>query len=347
MSLSDRSFSPEDVASVPGPLLVTGASGFIGTRLVERLRTEGRDVRAMVRQASRAELDAGAVVADLDDPASLQRACDGVTAIVHCAGHAHAFGESPAVAKLRHRQVNYEGTCRLLDAAVGAGVGRIVFMSSVKAMGEPGLQCVDESWTVPPATPYGIAKRDAERALLSAGREHGLCVTNLRLAMVYGPGSRGNLERMASAIRAGWFPPLPETGARRSLIHVDDVVDAVCAVLSDPRACGRTFIVAHPEPVSPATLYEILCHASGRRPARVRVPETLLRGLATAADGLSRVTGRRLPFGREVAARLLDSECYLPGALERELGWVARTSLESALCQQFGQSSNAFAAPRP
>lgn len=87
-------------------------------------------------------------------------------------------------------------------------------------MAEPGDACADKDWPGEPATPYGRAKRAAEDAVLEAGAKYGMHVVNLWLAMVYGHGGRGNLERMARGIRAGWFPPLPETGNRRSLVHM-------------------------------------------------------------------------------------------------------------------------------
>lgn len=328
-----------------GRVMVTGANGFIGARLVARLRADGYTVRRMVRKEIDADCDVETVVADLSDTAALRRACDGVEAIVHCAGHAHAFGEPAALSSERHRRVNLMGTCNVVEAAVSAGVKRLIFMSSVKAMGDPGGQCADESWGAPPVTPYGTAKRDAENVVLRAGREHSVLVTNLRLAMVYGPGSRGNLERMAAAVRSGWFPPLPETGAKRSFVHVDDVVDAVLAVLPDPRAFDQTFIVAHAEPVSPARLYELLCHAVGRRPARHRVPEALLRSLGVVADLLSSIVRKPLPIGRDVVARLVDSECYLPAALEKELGWVARIPIETGILDLFADAASSRPVP--
>lgn len=100
---------------------------------------------------------------------------------------------------------------------------RFVFLYSVKAVAEPSEQCVDEVWLGEPSTPYGRAKRDAEDVVLDIGQRHGMHFVNLRLAMVYGRGGRGNLERMARGFQAGWFQPLPETGNRWSLVQVDDV----------------------------------------------------------------------------------------------------------------------------
>jgi nucleoside-diphosphate-sugar epimerase len=326
-----------------GRVLVTGSSGFIGGRLIEALRRDGVRVVGMRRSAPAAP-DRDCVVADLRDRAGLEQACAGIDAVVHCAGHAHAFGREAEAADRHHHDINYLGTRNLVEAAGRAGVRRFVFLSSVKAMGSPGARCVDESWPAPPDTAYGRAKRAAEEAVLDAGRRHGMGVTNLRLAMVYGRGSRGNLERMARAIRAGWFPPLPETGARRSLVHVADVVDAIRSVLADARAGGRTWIVADTETYSGAQLYDAVRALLGKGPASWRVPAPLLRAAAAGGDRLARLLGRPLPRGRDAVERLLGSECYRPDAIRRELGWQARIALDAGLREMLGLDARAAAA---
>lgn len=309
--------------------LVTGGSGFVGGRLVAALGREGI-VRALVR---RADAMPGTAVGDLLDPVSLRAACEDVECVFHCAGYAHAFASSDPDA---HRRINFEGTRNLLQAAGEAGVRRFVFLSSVKAMAEPGDACVDEDWPGEPITPYGQAKRAAEAAVLEAGAKYGMHVVNLRLAMVYGSGGRGNLERMARGIRAGWFPPLPDTGNRRSLGHVDDVVAAMRLVAQAPAANGRTYIVAESKAYSGREIYDAIRAAVGRAPARWRVPAALLRCGGRLGDGLGRFAGRTLPLNSEVAERLLGSACYSPARIERELGWRAGIGLDEGVREMLG-----------
>lgn len=307
-----------------GYSLVTGATGFIGGRLL----AEGD--RALVRRAGAAP---GAVTGDLLAPESLAAACSGVECVFHCAGYAHAFSSSdPDI----HWRINCEGTRNLLDAAGEACVRRFVFLSSVKAMAEPGDACVDEDWPGEPVTPYGRAKRAAEEAVLEAGVKFGMHVVNLRLAMVYGRGGRGNLERMARGIRAGWFPPLPETGNRRSLVHVEDVVAAMRLVAQAPAANGRTYIVADPKAYSGREIYDAICRALGKPPARWRVPAALLRSGGRLGDGLGKLAGRTLPLNSEVTERLLGSACYAPARIERELGWRAGIGLDEGVREMLG-----------
>lgn len=316
-------------------VLVTGAGGFLGRRIAAALTADGFEVVGMVRRTCAVP---GAVVADLEDPSSLARACTGVELVVHCAGHAHAFGVSAADDADLHHRVNHLGTRALGEAAAAAGVRHLVFLSSVKAMGAPGDAHAAEDWPLPPETPYGRAKRRAEEALADIGQRSGMRVTCLRLAMVYGHGSRGNLERMLAGIRAGWFPPLPDTGRARSLVHASDVVVAVRAVLDAPQAAGRTWIVADHECHTAAQIYDTARALLGRPPVRWRMPASVLRGAGRVGDVASRVLGRPLPIGSAVVGRLLDAECYSADAIRRDFGWRSRMSLAEGLREALGEA---------
>ena len=314
--------------------LVSGATGFIGGRLIEALRQDGLPCRGLSRTPAS---DASSLAADLGDKAALTAACAGVTSVFHCAGHAHAFGSLTADDAAKHWQVNFEGTRNLVEAAGIAGVRRFVFLSSVKAMAEPGVSCADEDFPGLPETAYGQAKRAAETAVLEAGRRHGMHVVNLRLAMVYGAGGRGNLERMGRLVRRGLFPPLPESGNHRSLVHVDDVVKVMRRVAEDDRANGRTYIVAAPEAPSGRQLYDALREALGMSRCGWSVPEALLRWAGHLGDGVETLLRRRLPLDSEVLDRLLGSAWYSPARIELELGWRARISLTEGLAEMLGK----------
>ncbi|MBI4995397.1 MAG: NAD-dependent epimerase/dehydratase family protein [Rhodocyclales bacterium] len=305
-------------------VLVTGATGFIGGRL----RRSGD--RVLARDA---DAVAGGVRGDLLDRASLRAACAGIERVFHCAGYAHAFNSAdPDV----HWRVNCEGTRNLVDAAGEAGVRRFVFLSSVKAMAEPGDDCIDEEWPGEPDSAYGRAKRAAEDAVLAAGAKYGMHVVNLRLAMVYGRGGRGNLERMARGIRAGWFPRLPDTRNKRSLVHVDDVVEVMRLVADAPAANGRTYIVADPRPYSGREIFDAISGVPPRLTFHWGLPAGLLRAGAVLGDMAGRLAGRPMPVNSEVVGRLLGSACYSPARIERELGWRARTGLHEGVREMLG-----------
>lgn len=300
---------------------MTGATGFIGSRLVKKI-----PARAFVRVAQAGGPEV--VIGDLSSRSCLLAACDGIDTIFHCAGYAHAFSESDPHA---HWRINYEGTKNLLGAAVARGVKRFIFLSSIKAMAEPGGNCVDESFSSKPESPYGQSKRAAEEAVLEIGEKHGMHVVNLRLAMVYGCGGRGNLERLVRAIRAGWFPPLPETGNRRSLVHVDDVIRAMRLVAEQPDANAKTYIVADYRSYSGREIYNAIREALGLPSVSWSISDLIWRSIGRIGDELSAVTGRAVSLNSEVVSRLLDSACYSPAFIEQDLGWKAQVSLAEGL----------------
>lgn len=310
--------------------LITGATGFIGQHLWGALRAGGRECRVVVRKPVATE---NSVVADLADKNALTAACSGVERVFHCAGYAHAFSSCSADDADQHWRINFEGAQNLVEAAGQAGVRRFVFLSSVKAMAEPGVICADEDFLGAPETAYGRAKGAAEEAVLAAGRRYGMHVVNLRLAMVYGAGGRGNLERMGRLVKRRIFPPLPETGNHRSLVHVDDVVSAIQLVADNDRAASKTYIVASQEAPSGRALFDALRAAQGLPACLWSVPAPMLRAAARLGDGLEALLRHRLPLDSEVLERLLGSAWYSPARIEQELGWRAEVSLANGLIE--------------
>lgn len=313
--------------------LVVGATGFIGRRLCQALARDGEGFRALARSAVPGT---ETIIADLSDVASLADACTGVRRVFHCAGYAHAFSSQNDDDATRHWQVNFEGACNMALAAAKAGVETFVFLSSVKAMAEPGDYCVDEDWPGEPITAYGKAKRAAEEAIREIGDRFGMGVVILRLSMVYGAGSRGNLERMARLVARGLFPPLPETGNHRSLIHVSDVVDAMRTVAVTPKAAGNVYIVAGPEAPSGRQLFDALRAAQGLPVCHWQVPSSVMRLAALAGDGMEQLMQRRLPIDSEVLQSLLGSAWYSSERLALELGWRARVRLVDGIRESCG-----------
>lgn len=312
-----------------GAILVTGATGFLGSRVVSALEQRGVRVRTLSRRVATGRSDAR--TGDITDASSLEGLCDDIDTVVHCAGFAHAQEDGGREFEVRHIAVNLEGTRSLLKVACEAAVRRFVFLSSVKAMAPPGDEQVDEDLPGEPDSAYGRSKRAAEEAAFAAGRMHGMQVVALRLAMVYGAGDHGNLARMVHGIRSGWFPPLPDTGNHRSLVHADDAIDAILLAATDPAASGGTYIVASEEAPSGAHLYDAIRQTLGMPPARWRVPAAVLRAAGMAGQRFGRLAGRTLPLTSESIERLLGSAWYSPARIRRELGWQARVSLAQGL----------------
>ncbi len=307
-------------------VLVTGAAGFIGRRLCQRLKDEGVTVRALLRRPAEGPWQEQ-VVADLTAPVPEDLA-RGVDVVFHLAGKAHALAETKQD-EAEYRAINVEGTRRLLEAAVDGGARGFIFFSSVKAVGEGGKRCLDESADLPAETPYGRSKREAERLVLE--HEALLHRVVLRPSMVYGPTRKGNLPRMVEAVARNRFPPLPEVGNRRSMIHVDDVVEAALLAARDPAAHGATYILTDGQDYSTRQIYEWILEALGRPVPRWSVPLAPLRLAARVGDLIGAVRGRRFFFDRDALEKLTGSACYDSSRIERELGFEPCRTLRQTL----------------
>lgn len=309
--------------------LVTGASGFVGQALSVALSCDGERVRALLRrerpgpwqEARIGDLALGALPRDL---------MAGVEGVFHLAGLAHAQDMGRGDEAI-YRAVNVAGTQVLLDAAAQAGVPRFLYLSSVKAAGDAGEDCVDETWDAAPSDAYGRTKREAEALVLEAGRRTGMHVCVLRPTLVYGPGVKGNLARMMDSVARGRFPPLPETRNRRSMVGLNDLIAAARLALSDPRAAARTYIVEDGIPYSSRQIYEAMCRAMQRPVPRWAVPLGALRGAAAMGDVVERLLGRKLPIDKAVLERLTGSACYSSARIRQELNWESRQTFFDVL----------------
>jgi nucleoside-diphosphate-sugar epimerase len=314
-------------------ILVTGASGFIGRHLVERLVRDGHRVLALVH-TSKLALDwpAGvkAIAGDVRDPQAMKAAAAGCETVYHLAGKAHALAEVNGDEDAYHA-INADGTRHVLEGAVAGGAKSFVLFSSVKAAGEGGNRCLDESFDGLPETPYGRSKREAERTVMEIGRRAGLHVTCLRLPLVYGPGNKGNLFRMIAAIDRGIFPPLPELGNRRSMVHVADVVQATLLAAGTPAAAGRCYIVTDGRAYSTHELYVLIRRGLGRDIPAWHIPVWTLNALAVAGDVIGKAMGKRFVFDSDALDKLIGSAWYSSERISRELGYKPTRCFEDAL----------------
>jgi nucleoside-diphosphate-sugar epimerase len=245
---------------------------------------------------------------------------------VHKADHEHGAEEE-------HVRVTVEGTRSLLNAAVAAGAESFVFFSTCAVMPEGTASELDETVEPKPTSAYGRAKLEAEGLVLSMNGTNGMRTVCLRLPLVYGIGHKGNLPRMIKMIERGIFPPLPESEGGRSLVHVDDVVDAALLVAEAEAAAGKVYLVAEPRAYSSREIYDLVLKSLGRRPPKWHVPKSMLRALAGIGDIGGRVTGRRMPFDGQTLSKLTESARYSSARIQRELGFSTSRTFASTVDQ--------------
>ena len=285
-------------------VLVTGASGFVGRHLSRALVAGGHGVVAALR-GDLAELPDGVTpvaVGDIGPETAWRAALDGVDAVAHLAGRAHVMRDA-ADAEARYVRTNVEGTRRLAEEAVGTGVRRFVFLSSVKAVGE---RTADAPFTpdaeARPEDAYGRTKLDAEAALRLAAEGTGTEAVIIRPPLVYGPGVKGNLLTLLSAVAGGRPLPLGAVDNRRSFVYVENLCDAVARAVAAPAAAG-TYFVRDGDDVSTAELIRRMAAALGRPPRLFPVPVGVLRLV-------SRITGKSASVQRVSDSLQVDDTSF-------------------------------------
>lgn len=307
-------------------ILVSGAHGFIGVKLIQFLLQQGFRVRTLTRNATKDKTDNHSIDLGMDEcPATL---CANIDTIFHLAGKAHALAETHQD-EAEYFQINTEGTRKLLEAAKQAGVQKFIYFSSVKAVGDSDIQPMDESVQAPADTPYGQSKYAAEQLVLHGGYVPHPVV--IRPSMVYGNTEKGNLPRMIQAIRRGMFPPLPETHNRRSMVHVDDVVQAAILAAEKPEAAGQIYIVTDGQAYSTRQIYDWIRPVLGKSSLNASIPMGFLKLLAKSGDAIGRISGRRFPFDSDALDKLTGSAWYSSVKIQRELGFSPQHTLQSSL----------------
>lgn len=307
--------------------LVTGASGFIGRNLCQYLQHRGIRVIAVMRSKARGPWD-DVIQCDLESSEIALDCVSEVDTIFHLAGRVHQLYEQGG--EQEHECGNVETTERLLNLAKTAQIHRFVFFSSLSVMGDCTShdQSFSEVDTCDPQSAYGRSKLDAEYLLLESDLKH---VSILRPAMVYGFGCKGNLPRMIQAVNTGWFPPLPKINNQRSMVHVDDVVQAAIMAAEKHEAAGQTYIVTDGTPYSTRQIYEWICEALHKPVPDWYVPMSILKMLAGVGDGIGTLRRRRFMFDSDALDKLMGSACYSSAKVERELGFCPQRTLRESL----------------
>ena len=303
-------------------ILVTGASGFVGASLCSRLRRDGHDVVAAVRDKDSLPAADGLTVkaiGDIGASPSWDDPLSGVDAVVHLAAMVHQMGKVvPSAAE--YTRVNAAATEDLAAACIRNGVRRLVFLSSVKVNGEcSGPVSYTEADTPRPEDPYGLSKLQAERSLASLGSQGRLETVIVRPPLVYGPGVRANFLRLIGIVDRMNPAVVPALVSKRSFVGLGNLADVLTLCTAHPGAAGQTFLVSDGEDVTAAELMRRLATAMGRRSYVVPVTEAPLRFAA------------RLLGKEQVVKRIVDPLTVSTAHVRSRLGWTPPFSLDAGL----------------
>lgn len=264
-------------------VLVTGASGFIGGYVCRELSDAGHDVTAAVRRPGSAPGGMReVVVGDLGPVTDWATAVERQDAVVHLAARVHVMKETADDPVGEFRTANVDGTLRLARQAADAGVGRFVFMSSIKAIAnESGRGPLTFDAPDNQTDPYGSTKREAEIGLVRLGDECGMSVVILRPVVVYGPGVGGNILRLMRLLARRVPVPLGSVRNRRSMVYVGNLSALVRAAVESPAAPSVPILASDADVLSTPDVMRELAAGMGIRASLVPFPVTLLRAAAT------------------------------------------------------------------
>lgn len=296
-------------------IFITGATGFVGGRLARLLGESMSEIEVRILSRKLHPVYE-TVICDFERESVPSSAMESIDTIFHLAGFTHDLRNASGVEYL-YRKINVDATVELAELAVASGVKRFVFVSSVKAGGSalPG-KCMTEFDQGEPEGVYGKTKREAELKLLEIGRKSDMHVSIVRPSLIYGPGVKGNLRMMLSGIQKGWFPPLPETHNRRSMIHVDDLIQALLLVADNDCANGSIFIATDGYPYSSREIYEAMCCMLEKSIPQWSVPKFFFDLVAAMGSHI-----------RYKVDKLLGDECYSSEKLQ-SIGFKAKRSLK-------------------
>lgn len=260
-----------------GELLVTGSSGFIGSRLCEKAIDNNWHVRRVLRDKSKSD---GVVVGDINADTDWGIALDNIDCVIHLAARVHVMKDADESPLNAFRETNVDGTLNLARQAAAKGVRRFVYMSSIKVNGEfslPGKPFSAEDKPCP-SDPYAISKYEAEMGLLALSNETAMEVTIIRPPLVYGPGVKGNFADLVSLVNKGF--PLPFGSVcnnKRSLVSLDNLIDLIILCIHHPAAANQVFLVADGMDLSTAQLLSYISKALDKPAKLIPVPVVLMK----------------------------------------------------------------------
>ena len=311
-------------------MLVTGGSGFVGRMLCKELIVRGYRVRAAIRELAGWDADGCEPVKifSVDSNTNWENALYAVDTVVHLAARVHVMHDDAYDPLGAFRRVNVEGTERLARSAAAVGVKRFVYVSSIKVNGEDtkdGVKFTEDDLPCP-KDPYGVSKMEAEEVLKSIAQETGLEVVIVRPPLVYGIGVKGNFSLMLKMLSKNIPLPLASVRNLRSLIYVENLVDALIVCATHPAASGKTYLVSDGEDVSTPDLLRYLQVGMGGADKLFVCPLGLIKWMG-------RLFGQSDRIDRLLGSLRVDS-----GKIRRELGWSNPYALSEGL-QKTGASA--------
>jgi len=312
-------------------VLVTGASGFLGGRIIPKILEEGHEVVALIRSTSNTEgLPKNIEIreADLFDTPSLEAAVQGVNVVIHLAAY---FDFYPSDEDLMFK-VNVEGTRNVMNACVGTDVERFIYCSSTETMGGIRFPPGTEDTELRPDFSYGESKIQAERVICEITEDTGLAHIILRPTGVMGEGDLYVMYEVVKELNDGKVFALPsDLSPQFMYTHIDDVVSGFAAALTPMSVLNNTIILCPDEPMSWDEFVDVVTERLAVKPPRLRVPKVAAKlGMSLISPFKNRKKMSFFWHGKSVDV-MLSNRVYSNEKAKRLLGWTPKVTMVEGL----------------
>lgn len=313
-------------------ILVTGATGAVGPIVVKVLHGAGYAIRTLSIDPPPAGMwpdDVEVLIGDINDVSAVCSAMAGVGSVVHMAALLHIVNPS-SVLREKYQRINVDGTKNVVDAAIAAGVPRVVLFSTIAVYGPYDGHVLNEMSPTCPDTFYGQTKLDAEKVVLNARRADGAPLgTVLRFGAIYGSRIKGNYERLTHALSRRRFIPVGNGMNLRTLINDKDVGRAVLQVVSHPAAAGRLYNVTDGAFHTLNEIITCICFALGRKPPHFSLPVGPIKIVAGLIGKTANVVGIKAPITQETINKYTEDIAVEGSLIQKETGFVPEYDLKT------------------
>lgn len=311
-------------------ILVTGATGAVGPRVVASLVEAGCRIRTISLDSPPPGPWPASIetqVGDIMDDSVVRGAMRGIDAVIHLAALLHIVNPHPDL-QPEYERVNVGGTAIIVEAARQAGVGRMVFFSTIAVYGGSAGGILTEDSPPRPHSFYAQTKLAAERIVLAAKRADGRPLgTVLRLGAVYGAQIKGDYRRLLLALARGRFAPIGPGTNRRTLVYDGDVARGALLAVRHPDVAGRIFNVTDGQFHTMNGIIKTLCNALGRRPPRLTLPVGPVRCLTGVLEDCARSCGLQSPIVRAMVDKYTEDVAVDGQRFRRQIGFVPQYDL--------------------
>lgn len=317
-------------------VLVTGATGFIGSHLVKELKNQEHEVTCFVRKASNIDkfkkLNVDFAYGDIQDKKSLEEVVEGKEVIYHLIGIGSLSANSKEEFK-KFYDINVLGTKNLLNAVLSKNpsIKKVIYLSSTAAVGLQNGIIVNEETVCNPVTPYQKSKYESEKSILDYYEKYGLPITIIRPCMVYGPGNPySEILHMCKFIKKGIFPLFNDGNNSVPLVYVADLVQGIVLAAEKGR-CGEIYFITNDNISSMDQIVDAISQTMGVKVFRIRIPKRLAKFCAYILENIALMFRFKPIITRERIESMTTDRIFSIEKAKKEFGYIPKINLKNGI----------------